>query len=107
MQKLLKRRMGSYLHPIGMAVRAYELEGPQRVSAPADGTSYTNPTPQQRMIPNDPTHNEALRTIATAAIAAAVPAAALGPGSAVRAAGAAIGVTVTNTCVTCHTTKKN
>jgi hypothetical protein len=95
-----------------MTVRAYDDERwtpppPQgTVSAPADNTRYVNPTPSQRLIPDDTTHNNALRNIATATIAAAVPAAALGPANAVRAGVAAAGVTVATTCVMCHTTKK-
>lgn len=55
MQKLIKRRMRSYLHPTKMHVRAYRPEHPPLslgqpppASAPADNTRCVNPTPQQR-----------------------------------------------------------
>lgn len=116
MQKLIKRRMRSYLHPAGMHVRAYEPEEPPPsfppgprppVSAPADGTSFANPTPQQRLVPGDATHNNAINSIASAALGAAVPASALGPLNAARAAASAAGIAAINTCVNCHLTKKN
>lgn len=113
MQKLIKRRMRSYLHPTGIHVRAYEDEkfpfppDPRPpVSAPADNTRYINPTPEQRLIPNDKTHNDALYSTAVAAGAAAMSGAIGGPANALRAGVAAAAVTMTATCGNCHR-KKN
>lgn len=111
MQRLIKRRMHSYLHPAGMTVRAYEPEGPQPpfppgprppVSAPADNTRYVNPTPSQRLIPDDKTHNDALYNVAVATGAAAMSGAVAGPGNAVRAGLAAATGSITATCGRCH-----
>lgn len=119
MQKLIKRRMRSYLHPTGIHVRAYHDERspfppgpPQPVSAPADGTRYYDPTPPLRI---DQTHIDAMVQVAVdigkgAIKGAATGAAVAGPvgmeKGALLGAGIAATESIWSNCVNCHR-KKN
>ena len=106
MQKMIKRRLRPYLHPAGMTLRGYQDE--RFVSAPADGTSYVNPTPPLRI---DQAHVDAMVKVAMDTGEGALSGAAAGgriagpagmeTGAQFGAATAAVKSIWTN-CVTCH-----
>ena len=105
MQKLIKRRMRSYLHPTGMDVRGYLGETPPLPSGP--------PNPANTGI--DQTHKTAISQVALDALKGAMYGAASGApgGTSGMATGAAIGAgvkgaeSIISNCVNCHMTKKN
>jgi hypothetical protein len=115
MQKLIKRRMRSYLHPTGIAVRAYQVEWtpppPPNASAPADNTRYVNPTPPNQM---DQVHREAATRVALDALRGLATGAAQGffenpkqaPRTALAEATKAAAGSFVDNCVSCHLRKK-